>query len=338
MRAYFHLLYSYNKYNMGFGAYTYWGVNRGVIMGHVRTGHARRLAGGHARERTHAARTNAERTNAARTSALTADKLARPTRTTSTRNTPKRSTPCNRHVDTALPCFTCPARQSELCSAMDDAHIQKLFSLAYRKHIDKGQYLFMEEAPSKYVYNITQGVIMLERIASDGRRQVISFSYPGEFIGLMVGKNYNIAARALTQAKLCRWDMRDLERLFTTYPALERQMRVIANRVLATTIDQVFILGRKNASEKLAFFLLQNYERQNKISLADIAMHDTARPLISLPMSRTDIADHLGMTIETTSRAFSKFVRDGLIRRKTHTQIELIDLHGLKDAAESCPA
>lgn len=142
-----------------------------------------------------------------------------------------------------LICFSCPARHSLLCGALDDDEIHMLDAVATRVRVDRGQYLFMEEDPYDHVFNLSGGMLMLERLASDGRRQIMAFTYPGDFLGLSAGKSYSIAARALTPASACRWNMRDIERLYDSFPTLERSVREIGNAVLAATMDQVFVLG-----------------------------------------------------------------------------------------------
>lgn len=225
-----------------------------------------------------------------------------------------------------LVCFGCPARQSPLCAALDDAEIHHLDAVATRVSVDRGQYLFMEEDPHDHVFNMSGGMLMLERLASDGRRQIMAFTYPGDFLGLTAGDSYSIAARALTPATACRWNMRDIERLYDSFPALEKSVRAIGNAVLAATMDQVFVLGRKNAMEKLAFFILHHKARQQKLF--------GERETVALPMTRCDIADYLGATVETISRAFTRMRKENLIRLPDAHEVEVVDRDRLAEVAE----
>ena len=224
-------------------------------------------------------------------------------------------------------CNTCHARQSDLCGVMSDESIYNLYNLARVKKVDKGEYLFMEEAPSTYVYNISSGMMMLERIGSDGRRQIISFVYPGDYIGLTVGSNYSVSCRAVETSFFCRWQKNDLEKFAEGHQHLEKSLRFIGTKVLARTIDQVFILGRKNAVERLAFFLLQTSGRQIRAGLSETQLN--------LPMTRTDIADHLGLTIETVSRAFSRLSKEELIELATPSLVTLLDRDRLIKCADN---
>jgi len=223
-------------------------------------------------------------------------------------------------------CDSCAARQSRLCSAMDSEGIRELDSLATRIGVDHGQYLFEEEDPTSYVYNIKSGMGLLERLSSDGRRQIMAFLYPGDFVGLMPDALLSVSAKALGPVTACRWSMSDMDRLMDKRPELEHRIRRIANRVLATTMDQVFVLGCKNAREKLAFFLL-HMERRQKAAIGEAAT-------IHLPMTRGDIADYLGVTVETISRVFSQIKKEGLIALPDPNEVVIMKRQELEDIAE----
>lgn len=182
-------------------------------------------------------------------------------------------------------CKNCLARNSPLCSVFKGDSIENLFSLARRVSVKEGAYLIHEEDPSTYVYNLTTGVSTLERLASDGRRQIMAFVYPGDFIGVTSGGFYSVSGRALTQLTACRWQIRDLKKLYKTYPELEQRVHEIATRVLAATMDQIFVLGCKSAVEKIAYFLLYIDMRQK--------LFDGHTDSFALPMTRVDIADYL---------------------------------------------
>ena len=170
-------------------------------------------------------------------------------------------------------------------------------------------------------------MMMLERIGSDGRRQIISFVYPGDYIGLTVGSNYSVSCRAIETSFFCRWQKNELEKFAEGHQNLEKSLRFIGTKVLARTIDQIFILGRKNAVERLAFFLLQTSGRQIR------AGHSETQ--LNLPMTRTDIADHLGLTIETVSRAFSRLSKEKLIELATPSLVTVLDHDRLIKCADN---
>ena len=183
-----------------------------------------------------------------------------------------------------------------------------------------------EEDSTKYVYNLSSGVSAVERLASDGRRQIMAFIYPGDFIGVSTGPAYSISDRALTDVTACKWHIRDIEALYIKYPELEQRVHEIATRVLAATMDQIFVLGRKNAIEKIAYFLLYIDRRQVKF--------DGHTDEFTLPMTRADIADYLGTTVETVSRAFSLLKKNGLIELSQNWVVRLLDKEKLAEIAD----
>ncbi len=223
-------------------------------------------------------------------------------------------------------CRQCMARDSALCSAMTDDEIGELFSIAHRVRVDGGSYLLHEEDSSKYVYNLSSGVCTLERLASDGSRQIMAFVYPGDFIGITSGPYYSVSVKALAPVTACRWHVKDMAGLYHDHPLLEQRVHEIASRVLAATMDQLFVLGRKNAVEKIAYFLLYIDERQRKF--------DGHSDSFILPMTRIDIADYLGVTVETVSRAFSRQKKKRLIDLSQAWVVTLKDRKALREMVE----
>lgn len=226
-----------------------------------------------------------------------------------------------------IPCFKCPARQSSLCSAFDDNHIAVLFANATQVKLPVDAYLYDEGDPNPFIYNVTHGLLMLERLASDGRRQVMAFVYPGDFIGLAPEGQYTVSAKCLKPAQLCRFPMAALEAMFAQYPDFERRIRKIGNLILNHALDQVFVLGRKNAAERLSSFFLHLAKRQN--------VRSSGGNIIELPMTRVDVADYLGLTVETVSRTFARLKADGLIIMPTLNRVEIPDFARLERASET---
>jgi len=225
-----------------------------------------------------------------------------------------------------IDCNNCQARNSKLCSVFDGESIAELFKIANPVKVKKGSYLLHEEDSTKYVYNLSSGVSAVERLASDGRRQIMAFIYPGDFIGVSAGPAYSISDRALTDMTACKWHIRDIQALYVKYPELEQRVHEIATRILAATMDQIFVLGRKNAIEKIAYFLLYIDKRQVKF--------DSHTDEFTLPMTRADIADYLGITIETVSRAFSFLKKKGLIELSQNWVVRLLDKEKLAEIAD----
>lgn len=229
------------------------------------------------------------------------------------------------------PCQHCLARNSPLCSVFRGAEIEALYARAHPVQVEGGGYLLHEEDSTNHVYNLSSGVLTLERLASDGRRQIMAFVYAGDFVGITSGAHYSVSGRGLTPLTACRWHVKDIEALYQTYPELEERLHDIASRVLAVTMDQLFVLGRKNAVEKIAYFLLYIEARQSHVEGAHI---DGPLDKFTLPMTRMDIADYLGITVETVSRAFSTLKKMGLIELSQAWVVTLKNREKLRQIAE----
>jgi CRP/FNR family transcriptional regulator len=123
----------------------------------------------------------------------------------------------------------------------------------------------------------------------------------GHFLGVSAGGRYAFTAEAMNEVHLCRFDRAAIRDVFDRFPALERRLLDAATHELVIAQEQMLLLGRKSAVERVASFLLAWSERGE------------FRQTVHLPMSRTDLADYLGLTIETVSRSFSQLKRDSLI-------------------------
>lgn len=215
----------------------------------------------------------------------------------------------------SIPCNSCHARNSPLCSVFTDTEIEDLFALAHIRRIGAGEYLLHEEDPVRQVYNVSSGALALERLASNGAKQIMAFCYAGDFIGIASGRSYSVSARGLKPLTACQWQETDLQSLYAPYPKLETRVHEITSRVVEAIMDQLFVLGRKKATEKIAWFLLFIETRQANASgqVERLDMHSFRMPPFRMPMTRVDIADYLGLTVETVSRAFTQLKTKGLI-------------------------
>ena len=220
-----------------------------------------------------------------------------------------------------IACKTCNARNSPLCSVFKDDEISTLFAIAHSREIEVGGYLLHEEDSANKVYNISSGTLALERLASNGARQIMAFLYGGNFIGLASGGAYSVSGRALTALSACQWHGPELEKLYKKFPKLEERIRMIASRVVEATMDQLFVLGRKTTVEKIAWFLLFIEAKQSLVE--DIS--DT----FVMPMTRLDIADYLGLAVETISRGFTELRKQGLIDLPQNWTVKIMDREAL---------
>jgi len=201
--------------------------------------------------------------------------------------------------------MACNTRNMAICIALSDEEVAALEAIVTHQTFTPGQSVFFEGDPADHVYNITGGMLRLSKLLSDGRRQITGFLLPGDFLGFIRGDNYSFAAEAVTQANLCRFSLGDFMDLLDRFPKLEKRLLERASNELAEAQDQMLLLGRKSPKEKLASFLVRMAERQAR------ALGPSKE--LRLAMGRNDIADYLGLTIETVSRCFTQLRKDKIL-------------------------
>ncbi len=184
----------------------------------------------------------------------------------------------------------------------------------------KGEELFAEGDAADWFYKVVKGAIRTSKLLSDGRRQIGAFHLAGEIFGLEAGRNHRFTAEALAGATVLAYCRTSLGPSARDGGALREEVLSSAIRSLDRAQEHMLLLGRKTAQEKVAAFLLDMADR----------MPDGGGQF-ELPMPRSDIADYLGLTIETVSRTLSQFTRDGLIRLPAASRsIELCNLQALR--------
>ncbi len=175
------------------------------------------------------------------------------------------------------------------------------------------------------VYNVTSGSIGLYRLLPDGRRQVAAFLQAGDFLGLTLDRAHAYTAQALEPVEYCRFARRRFDEFVERHPQMSCELYIMAAHELAAAREQTVLLGRKTARERLASFLLSRFDRARS--------RNADWEIVSLPMKRTDIADHLGLTKETVSRVFSSLRRASLIALLPGERVELLDRDRLEQLA-----
>ncbi len=224
------------------------------------------------------------------------------------------------------PCSACSVRNLTVCAPLNPLELSEFSSITTKGQVEAGQPIFDEGEPAEHVFNVTEGVIKVYKLLSDGRRQVTGFLIAGDFLGLANNETYAYCAEAVTKAKLCRFSRKRLEEMLQRFPQVERQLLVVASHELAAAQEQMLLLGRKTAKEKIASFLLKLSDRFEARGLSGNPLH--------LPMSRNDIGDYLGLTTETVSRTFTQLKSAGTIRLLAGSMVELSDREALEDIAE----
>ncbi|WP_284259363.1 helix-turn-helix domain-containing protein [Acidocella aquatica] len=233
---------------------------------------------------------------------------------------------------TASNCDDCGARHSGLCNALTDDELEFLTRAAQRVSLAPGTVFVEEGEKASYFYNINQGNVRLFKSLPDGRRQITGFAGPGYFLGLAAGENNAFSAEAMDHVKLCRFSRASLMAVFEELPVLERKLLDVAMHELVLAQQQMLLLGRKTAIERIASFLLAWAER---LEICPAGRLPAPNAVMKLPLSRTDLADYLGLTIETVSRSLSQLKRDGIIDIPNIHEIILTRPRALSEIAEA---
>lgn len=177
--------------------------------------------------------------------------------------------------------------------------------IARHVHLAPNEALFTAGQVASSVHNLTEGVARLYKLLPDGRRQVIGFALPGDFLGTAPSDRYSFSADAIGAVSACRFSAEAFSHFIQQRPHFLIRINEFVARELMLAQEQMLLLGRRTAEEKVAAFLVGWRERLTQVG--------DERQTISLPMSRQDVADYLGLTIETVSRTLTRFEREKML-------------------------
>lgn len=188
--------------------------------------------------------------------------------------------------------------------------------------------VFLEGDDADDVFEVMEGILCVYRILADGARHILAFRFPGDIIGLCSPAAYDYNVQAVGRARLRRIPRASLDRLIDRQPDLARRLLRMAAGELNEMRNHLMCLASKSAEAKVADFLVMLARRVKAEAGSDIVIH--------LPMTRTDIGDYLGLTIETVSRTVSKLRRAGVIDVPRPADIVVRDLPRLACLAGEC--
>jgi CRP/FNR family transcriptional regulator len=225
------------------------------------------------------------------------------------------------------PCGACAVRALSVCNAIEDANLHRLAEIVTTHAVEPHQTFVSEDEPADHLFNVTGGVVKVYKLLTDGRQQITGFLFPGDFLGLSSNQRYAYSAEAVTRVTYCRFARKKLEKLLADFPQMEHRLLGIASNELAAAQDQMLLLGRKTAREKVASFIL---------FLSRRAAHSGRKDNpVDVPMTRAEIGDYLGLTIETVSRTFTQLRKDTLIELPDPSRVRILDLDQIEQAAEA---
>lgn len=239
--------------------------------------------------------------------------------------------PSAERVLPAFRCQNCAVRNRAVCGAMSDEQITRLSEISHRKKYTAGQMIVSDQEPVTFFANVISGTIKLTKTIADGRQQIVGLLFPPDFLGRTFSRNSPYFAEAASDVEVCMFPNESFERLVNTYPELK-------HRLFERTLDELdaarawmLLLGRKTAEEKVASFLLMLARRS---AMADCSLHDgPAATQFELSLRRADMADYLGLTIETVSRQLTRLKAAGIINMTDTRAIKVPDIGVLAAAA-----
>lgn len=223
-------------------------------------------------------------------------------------------------------CAECRVRTFSICSGLDSNELAALETLGQRGTFQARAMLFMEGARADAVYNVTSGLVRLFRLLPNGRRRVIGFALPGDFLGLSLNDQYSFSADAAELTIACRFPRRAFADFLYARPRFMRRLHESTTRQLEHAHDQMALVGRPNAKAKVAAFLLEQRARWARVHGISV--------MVPLAMGRQDIGDFLGHSISTVSRTLNRLARENLILIVPRG-VRLLDVPRLQLIAES---
>lgn len=222
-------------------------------------------------------------------------------------------------------CRSCEARHGGVCSSLSPAQLVELSKHSSRRKLEAGNELIGQgESVSSYA-NILNGVVKLSKMMSDGRQQIVGLQFAPDFLGRPFVGESNMTVEAATDVNICTFPRNVVDRILNQSPQMEHRLYDQSLKELDEARDWMLTLGRKSAQEKVASFLY--------LIATHVDPENDDKSSFDLPLSRADIADFLGLTIETVSRQMTKLRKEGVIHIENNRHVTVPDLDRLNYAA-----
>lgn len=238
-------------------------------------------------------------------------------------------------------CLDCTRTVHSLCTNLTEQEIAHIARFSHRTHLPHGSLLIEEGSPAIASFTILSGTVRVFKSLADGRRQIIGFIDAGQFLNGGVrcdeanndNGTYTFGAETINTVHFCRFQHNNFNPLLKDFPHLGRVLLTSLTAHITKAQEQMLLLGRKTSREKIASFLLHRLTLPlTEKNTTDSSASDSSFPLF-LPMSRVDIADYLGLTVETVSRTMSTFRREGIITSSGHHTLRVTNIAALRALA-----
>lgn len=224
-------------------------------------------------------------------------------------------------------CRACEARHRGVCGALNPSQLVELSRQTTKRKTEPGTILVSDADTIDSYANVLAGVVKLTKTLPDGRQQIVGLQFAPDFLGRPFKHESSISAESATPVNVCAFPKKALDRMIELSPELGHRLHVQALNELDDARDWMLTLGRKTAAERVASFLhlIAKHGDPEAESAGDISF--------DLPLTRADIADFLGLTIETVSRQLTKLRKDGLISVENNRHITVFDVSRLERRA-----
>jgi CRP/FNR family transcriptional regulator len=228
------------------------------------------------------------------------------------------------------PCADCTVRDEALCGSLSDAELTALNSLGRRQRMKRGETVIWAGDESIICGNLLSGVLKIETSTPDGREQIVGLLFPADFVGAPYGGDAEFTISAASDVELCMFPRAPFQAVLEDHVRMER---LLLQRTMAALDDarrRMLTLGRRSAGEKVAGFLLDVADR-----VGTSGCHATPLGPVTfdLPLTRGEMANLLGLTIETVSRHLTKLVDAGLIALPSARGVTIRDLAAMQRQA-----
>ena len=221
-------------------------------------------------------------------------------------------------------CVKCPVRNRAICSVLSPQISPLLVRSMVHKRFAKREIIWSEGDSTAYFSIIVSGAVKLVKVLSDGRQQIVGMLFASDCLGDMFVDEHTSFAESVSDTELCCFPQKEFERALESDPLLEHALLERTFRDLVATRKWLAMIGRMGALERVSGFLVSLMEKAARINCKH--RHEIDRNILfEIPISRADIADYLGLTLETVSRQFSRLRDDGIISLHDARIIEVHD-------------
>ena len=228
-------------------------------------------------------------------------------------------------------CLDCAVRRTAPCSAVTSETANELSRMGHRRRIPAGQILYGGLNASKTFSIVVDGVVKLVNVQPDGGNQIVGLQFPSDFVGRPFGEATPMLAEAATDLEVCAFSGSAFEALMQTHPDLERCIFKRTVDDLDAARQWMYMIARKTAEERVAS-LLMLMARKLKGAGDDGVLADEVE--FNLPLSRTEIAECLGLRLETVSRQFATLKAEGIIATGRRRGLKVCNLAELSRRAQ----